>query len=207
MRVALLALAFSAVAAFAGAADNDQAPPQPVRLFTVPDFTEGVVFDRDGVGYISSGKYVYRFTLDGKHQQWAETGGANGHKILGDGTHLLCDRSQKAVLHLSADGKILGKAADACDGKPLRAPNDLTLDTPNHGFYFTDPEQSDLEHRIGTVHYVDAAGKVSLVDGGLAYGNGIALSADGKKLFVDETFTQRVYVYDVLGPGKLAPRR
>jgi gluconolactonase len=181
--------------------------PKPVRLFTVPEFTEGVVFDRDGVGYISSGKYVYRFTPGGKPEVWAETGGANGHKILADGTHLVCDRSQKAVLHLSADGKILGKAASACDGKPLRAPNDLTLDSRHGGFYFTDPEESDLEHRIGTVHYVDVQGNVTQVDSGLAYGNGIALSADWKKLFVDETFTTRVYVYDVLAPGKLGPRR
>jgi gluconolactonase len=179
----------------------------PVKLFTVPEFCEGIVFDKGGNGYISHGKFVTKFSLDGKHEVWAETGGANGHKILADGTHLVCDRSQKAVIHLSADGKVLGKAASECDGKPLRAPNDLTLDTPNGGFYFTDPEESDLDNRIGTVHYVDAAGKVHLVDKGLAYGNGIVLSADGKRLFVNETFTRQVHVYDVLGPGKLGPRR
>ena len=205
MRVMLVTFA---LAVLTGAGDaRPPAAPQPVRLFTVPEFTEGVVFDREGNGYISSGKYVYRFTEGGKPEVWAETGGANGHKILADGTHLLCDRSQKAVLHLSQGGKILGKAASECDGKPLRAPNDLTLDAANGGFYFTDPEESDLEHRIGTVHYVDAKGKVSQVDSGLAYGNGIVLSADGKKLFVDETFTRNVYVYDVLAPGKLGPRR
>jgi gluconolactonase len=210
MRVTLVAVACCAVFLLtAGAADSPSPSPnpKPVRLFTVPEFTEGVVFDREGAGYISSGKYVYRFTPGGKPEVWAETGGANGHKILADGTHLLCDRSQKAVLHLSADGKVLGKAASACDGKPLRAPNDLTLDTANGGFYFTDPEGSDLDHRIGTVHYVGAKGNVTQVDSGLAYGNGIVLSADGKKLFVDETFTTRVYVYDVLAPGKLGPRR
>lgn len=208
MRVTLVAGVLCAVAVLTGGAGNVPAPrPTPLRLFTVPEFCEGVVFDRDGAGYISSGKFVYRFALDGKPEVWAETGGANGHKILADGTHLVCDRSQKAVLHLSADGKILGKAAGECDGKPLRAPNDLTLDRANGGFYFTDPELSDLDHRIGTVHYVDSNGKVTQVDSGLAYGNGIVLSADGKKLFVDETFTNRVYVYDVLGPGKLSPRR
>jgi gluconolactonase len=202
--------ALGGCAADSGARDGAPgatAAPAPVRLFTVPEFCEGVVFDRDGVGYISSGKFVYCFTPGGKPEVWAETGGANGHKILADGTHLVCDRSQKAVLHLSADGKILGQAAGACDGKPLRAPNDLTLDTKSGGFYFTDPEESDLDRRIGTVHYVDSSGKVTEVDSGLAYGNGIALSADGKQLFVDETFTNRVYVYDVLAPGKLSPRR
>src|SRR5690348_13512510 len=99
MRVMLVTFALAAlIGVLIGAGDaQPPAAAQPVRLFTVPEFTEGVVFDRDGTGYISSGKYVYRFTLDGKHEVWAETGGANGHKILADGTHLLCDRSQKAV--------------------------------------------------------------------------------------------------------------
>lgn len=203
MRLVLSVVLLSAVAS--GCAVEKKVAP--VRLFTVPEFCEGVVFDKSGNGYISHGKFVTKFSLDGKHAVWAETGGANGHKILADGTHLICDRSQKAVLHLSSDGKLLGKAASECDGKPLRAPNDLTLDTPNHGFYFTDPEESDLDHRIGTVHYVDAAGKVHLVDSGLAYGNGIALASDGKRLYVDETFTRRIYAYDVLGPGRVGPRK
>jgi gluconolactonase len=186
---------------------GDAKPVEPARLFTVPEFCEGVVFDKDGNGYISHGKHVTKFSVDSKHALWAETGGANGHKILADGTHLVCDRSQKALLHLSADGKILGKAASKCDGRPLRAPNDLTLDRGNGGFYFTDPEESDLDHRIGTVHYVDAGGKVHLVDKGLAYPNGIVLTPDGKRLYIDETFTRRVYVYDVVGPGKVDPRR
>src|SRR5687767_4988700 len=68
-------------------------PVQPVRVVTLPAYTEGVVFDRDGNGYCSHDKTVTRFTPGGKHETWAETGGPNGHKILGDGTHLLCDRS------------------------------------------------------------------------------------------------------------------
>ena len=180
---------------------------EPVRLFTMPEFCEGIVFDKDGNGYVSHGTTVTKFSLDGKHEYWAATGGPNGHKILANGKHLICDRSRKAVLIVTSDGTLWDEAAGWCGDKHLRAPNDLTLDTPNGGFYFTDPEESDLERRIGTVHYVDADGKVSLVDKGLAYPNGIVLSPDGKRLYVDETFTRRVYVYDALGPGKVGPRR
>jgi gluconolactonase len=198
------------ILAIALAAANENPPAEkvkPVQLFKLPEFTEGIVFDRDGNGYISSGKVVYRFAPGGKPAVWAETGGPNGHKILPDGTHLLCDRSHKAVLHVSADGKLLGEAAKAFDGKPLNAPNDLTLDVANGGFYFSDPNETDDTMHGGAIYYVDSAGKVSQVDKGLAYPNGIALTLDGKRLYLGTSLTNTVNVYDVQAPGKLGPRR
>jgi gluconolactonase len=174
-----------------------------VELFRVPNYCEGVCFDHDGNGYISWGKSITKFSLDGKNAVWTETGAPNGHKILADGTHLVCDASQHAVLHLAADGKQLDPASKECDGKPLRGPNDLTLDTPNGGFYFSDPGGSSIDNLIGTIHYVDKAGKTTLLDDGLAFPNGIVLTPDGKKLYLAESQKNRVLVYDVTGPGKV----
>src|SRR5262245_47034333 len=174
---ALLGCAAASVAADLPASEQVKI----VKLLEVPNYCEGVVFDHDGRGYISWKDSITQFTLDGKHKVWAVTGAPNGHKVLADGTHLVCDASHHAVLHLAADGKMLEPASKECEGKPLRGPNDLTLDTPNGGFYFTDPGGSDRDKRIGTVHYVDKAGKTHLVDSGLAFSNGIALTADGKK--------------------------
>ena len=185
----------------------DPAKVQPVQLLTVPSYCEGVVFDKEGRGYVSWGKTITRFTLDGQQQVWAETGAPNGHKILADGTHLICDASQHAVLHLSADGKLLPHASKECDGKPLRGPNDLTLDSANGGFYFSDPGDSSKEKPIGTVHYVDAKGKTHLIDSGYAFSNGIVLAPDGKKLYVAESQQDRVWVYDVMAPGKVSPKK
>jgi gluconolactonase len=58
----------------------------------------------------------------------------------------------------------------------------LTLDTPNGGFYFSDPGESSLAKPIGTMHYVDRRGKTHLLASGLAFPNGIMLTPDGKKL-------------------------
>jgi gluconolactonase len=185
----------------------DPGKVEAVELFTVPRYCEGVVFDHQGRGYISWGKSITRFTLDGRHEVWAETGAPNGHKILADGTHLVCDASQHAVLRLSAEGKLLEPASKQCDGKPLRGPNDLTLDTRNGGFYFTDPGGSSDKNPIGTVHYVDAQGKTHLLDQGLAFPNGIVLRPDGKSLLVAESKQNRVLVYEILAPGKLGPRK
>src|SRR5439155_10482459 len=92
-------------------------------------------------------------------------------------------------------------------GKPLRGPNDLTLDVKNGGFYFTDPGGSDAKKLIGTIHYVDAQGKTHLLAEGLAYPNGIVLRPDGKTLLVAESQRNRILAYEVLGKGKVGPMK
>jgi gluconolactonase len=176
-----------------------------VKLFEVPNYCEGVVFDHEGNGYISHGKFITKFTPAGKNWIWVQMGAPNGHKILADGTHLVCDGEFNAVLRLDAEGKLLGQASSMCDGKPLRAPNDLTLDQTNGGFYFTDPGGSDDKKLIGTIHYVDKSGRTHLVDKGLAFPNGIVLTPDGKKLLVAESKKNRILAYDVTAPGKVGP--
>ena len=180
----------------------------PVKVVQVPAYCEGVVFDRSGNAFVSdtrNGK-IYRVRPEGEATVWAETGGPDGHKILADGTHLVCEESQHAMLHLDADGKVLGKASAECDGKPLRAPNDLTLD-PRGGFYFTDPGGSDVKNPVGTVHYVDPQGKTHLVASGLAYPNGIILRPGGKTLLVGESGYNHILEYRVLAPGRVGPKR
>ena len=184
---------------------------KPVKMFEVPNYCEGVVFDHQGHGYVSWGKTITKFTLDGTQrastETWAETGAPNGHKILADGTHLVCDASQHAVLRLSAAGKMLEPASNSCHGKPLRGPNDLSLDAPHSGFYFTDPGGSSDVAPIGTLHYVDAKGVTHLLDTGLAFPNGVVLTPDGKKLFMAESKHNRVLVYEVSAPGQVGARR
>lgn len=180
-------------------------PPAATLIAKVAKYTEGVVVDRAGQLYFSSEDTVYR-VRDGEATPWAKTGGPNGHKILGDGTHLVCDNKKHAVLRLDAEGKALGAASDQCDGKPLREPNDLSLD-PAGGFYFTDPASSNETKPDGTVHHVDPAGKTVLVAEGLAYPNGIVLRPDRKTLLVGESKRNRVLVFEVLSPGKVGPKK
>ncbi len=179
---------------------------RPVKILEQGDYSEGVVLDREGNLYFSHGKIVTVVSPDGSHRTWAETGQPNGHKILTDGTHLICDASRHAVLRLDADGELLKPAATECDGTPLRGPNDLSVD-PRGGFYFTDPGGSSDDKPIGTVHYVDPDGKTHLVDEGLAFPNGIAIHASANRLFVAESKRNRILVYDVTEAGKVGPRR
>jgi gluconolactonase len=183
----------------------DDKAVKPVEVLVVPEYSEGIVFDHAGNAYISHGDTVTRMTPAGKANPWAKTLAPNGHKILADGTHLVCDGNAHAVLHLDVNGKQLEPAAKECDGKPLRAPNDLSLDTPHGGFYFTDPANSDEKNPNGTVFYVDSRGTTRIVADGLAYPNGIVLRPDGKTLLVGESWKNRILGYPVLGPGRVGP--
>ena len=202
-----LLLALSLVPALlAGGELPPQSSVTPVKIAEVPGYCEGIVFDRAGVGYVSDTQHgtIYTVTQDGKTALWTTTAAPNGHKILADGTHLVCDKG--AVLHLDASGKKLKDASTECDGKPLRSPNDLSID-PKGGFYFTDPGGSDVKNPIGTVHYVDPQGKTHLVASGLAFPNGVVLRPDGKTLIVGESGHNRVLSFPVLSPGKVGARK
>jgi gluconolactonase len=181
----------------------DDKTVKPIEVVVVPEYSEGIVFDHAGNAYISHGDTITRITPAGKPSTWAKTSAPNGHKILSDGTHLVCDGNAHAVLHLDAEGKQLEPAAKECAGKPLRAPNDLSLDTKHGGFYFTDPGNSDDKNPNGTVHYTDSHGTTHLIAEGLAYPNGIVLRPDGKTLLVGESKKNRILAYPVLGPGRI----
>jgi len=203
MKKALVALVALMACTPAGELPPD-GTTDPVKVADVPGFCEGAVFDPSGTLYVSdlSGGTVYAVAPDGQLTAWAKLGGPNGHKILPDGTHLVCDGGRHAVLRLAADGSFLGNAAAESDGKPLKAPNDLTLDS-HGGFYFTDPGDSWKEDPTGTVQYVDRSGIVHTVFEGLAYPNGLVLRPDGKTLLLGESGTNRVLSFKVTAPGKL----
>lgn len=89
-----------------------------------------------------------------------------------------------------------------CGGRTLRAPNDLVMDGKG-GFWFTD-HGLRLERsadRTG-VYYgrCDGSGVTEVVfplDGP----NGIGLSPAGDRVYVAETYTGRLWAWDVDGPG------
>ena len=197
-------VSLAGLSGFAGELPDPASVPT-VKLFEVDKYCEGVVFDHEGNGYISHGANITKFKLNGEHEIWATYEAPNGHKVLADGTHLVCDGNMHAVLHLDADGKLIDKASSECNGEPLRGPNDLSLD-PKGGFYFTDPGGSDDQNPIGTVHYVTKKGKTRLVDEGLAFPNGIVLTPDRKTLYVGESKMNRVLKYEVKSPGKVGER-
>jgi gluconolactonase len=180
----------------------------PKKFVDIPHFCEGVVFDAAGDFYVSDMMEgtIYRVTDDRTVIVWGRTKRPNGHKIMPDGTHLVCDAAEKAVLRLDAGGNVIGRVSSGWQGEPLLGPNDVTLDGIG-GFYFTDPEGSGVLTPIGAVYYVDSAGVTHRVLHGLAYPNGLVVRPDGKTLLVGEGERNRILSYEILSPGKVGPAR
>ncbi|MGY9071927.1 MAG: SMP-30/gluconolactonase/LRE family protein [Acidimicrobiales bacterium] len=90
------------------------------------------------------------------------------------------------------------------DGNPLRGPNDIVFDASG-GFWFTDHGKSmDRQRDHGGLYYAQPDGSsIEEVIYPVEGPNGIGLSPDDSRLYVAETPTGRVRVWDVVAPGKL----
>jgi len=171
-------------------------------------FPEGPVFDRNENLYVVNlkGGCISRITPDGKVVKFVETGGApNGATIRQNGHLVVADFGLRAILDISPSGKIQVIARQWQD-KEFMGPNDLTFD-PNGNLYFTDPEGSSLDNRVGAVYCLTREGKVLLLADGFAYPNGIAVSLDDKTLYVAETFTGDIYQIPLKGDGTASTDR
>src|SRR5438093_8465565 len=202
--------------------------PEMRQITSGLQFPEGPVALADGsvvVVEIKRGTLT-RVAPDGKQTIVATTGGGpNGAAIGPDGMVYVCNNGgfewhELGGLTIPGDqpGNYSGGRIERvdprtgrvevlyreCDGQPLRGPNDLVFDQ-HGGFYFTDHGKARPRERDRTgVYYAkaDGSGIREIVFPSDAP-NGVWLSPDGKRLYVAETWTGRVWWWEITGPGEL----
>ena len=197
-------------------------------------FPEGPVAMDDGSVVLVEmfGPRITRVRPDGSKETVAEiAGGPNGAAIGPDGALYLCNnggsftpvevagllfpgpfdpdryiggRIQRVDLSTGAVSDLYTE----CNGRALRAPNDLVFDT-HGGFWFTDHGIRDLGARTSDltgIYYALADGSsITEVVFPTEAPNGIGLSPDGSTLYWAETHTGRVFRRSVAAPGELVP--
>jgi len=161
-------------------------------------YTEGPAVDMEGNIYFTTltGGQVIKLDREGNSSVWAETACPNGQRILSNGDHLVCDSKLAKVIRFDPAGKKIADAASgSCGDVLIRTPNDLVVDEAS-GFYFTD----SVRH-TGMVYFFGDDGSQTVVASDLDYPNGICLSMNKEKLFVAESYKNRILVIELKEPG------
>jgi gluconolactonase len=124
--------------------------------------------------------------------------GANGLYAEPAGTVLLADSGTRVVARFDPKTKQKTTLAVGYEGKKFNSPNDVVRRSDG-AVFFTDPpyglkdlDQSPVkELKFNGVYRVDTNGSVHLLDDGLSFPNGIALSPDERTLYVSNSDPKR----------------
>lgn len=211
-----LRIGWLAVAATAAALAADE-PPQPSGgtivdpdakwelLFTRPEpdvegLTESPAVGPDGSIYFSDIRRgenpgrIYRFDpTTGKVGVFAENSRKSNGLTFGPGGYLFAaegaDYGGRRISRWDVQSGERTVVTDRFNGKRYNSPNDICVDDSGN-LYFTDPryighEPRELERRA--VYRTSPTGEVVEITRDLMKPNGLALSPDGKTLYVAET--------------------
>jgi gluconolactonase len=173
------------------------------------DSPEGPAFDRVGnlffVNWLSSS--IVRMTPDGSATEFFNTGGIPaGLAFHPDGSLYVADEGDDihGVLRIAPDGDA-SILVNTYQGKPLNGANDLVFDQ-NGVLYFSDPWGTSADNPTGGFYRLFPDGTLEQLDSGLAFPNGLALTADGSAVILAETYRNRLLRYQIRADGSVGPR-
>ena len=213
----LALLAWMGLAAAPVAAQSDAAEalvPDDATVEVVAtgfQFTEGPLWMDDGTLLFSDipASTVYQWVEGDSVRVFRRPSGrSNGIARSPQGDLILAQHDGR-VSRITRDGQEI-VLADAYDGKRLNSPNDLVV-SRRGSVYFTDPpygvspEERELE--INGVYRLDGTGEVTLLADDFERPNGIVFSPDESVLYVNDTQTSDIRVFDVQPDGTLANGR
>ena len=206
MRV-LVALVFAA-AAFA----QDFSHMEVQRVVKGLHFAEGPVWSYDGFLLFSDTVVdkLLKLTPGSGDSVFAErAGGAIGNAYDTDGRLYTCEFRERRITRTLKNGKV-EILASRFEGKRFNAPNDIVVRRDGN-VYFTDPafgsQQDTRELDFYGVYHITPKGELELVAKWKTRPNGIALSPNGRTLYVSDSDDRSVRAYDLDNKGVASKER
>ena len=137
---------------------------------------------------------------DGSHECFVtlpEGSTGNGIRFNKAGDMLVADYTGHNILKVDMKTK---KISIYAHEPKMNQPNDIAL-APNGNLYASDP---DWPNKKGQLWLITPDGKVTLLESNMGTTNGIDVSPDGRKLYVNESAQLKVWVYDIKSDGTLS---
>ena len=221
MRKTLLTWISAVLAAWSsGAAPQGEEFPTPPTVaegagltvvYEADSFFEGPVWDPvTGRLYFTSfrkddNQQILRLDAPGKATVWMDkTQGVNGMRLSRGGRLLAAQAYGHHVFSMkigtTGPEDVVALTDTTFEGTTYNQPNDVA-EAPNGGIYYTDPDFKGKSK--SAVYYLSPERKASRVITNLKLPNGVLVSADGKTLYVGDSFEKRVYSYPVLADGSV----
>ena len=169
------------------------------------DHPEGLAFDRDG-NLWAGGELgqIYRIESKGKVKIVTNLGGFNLGLTLSARQELyVCNFKLGTLIHLDRSGKVL-RSWERVGPYRLRTPNFAVFDGEGN-LYFTD--SGEWHANDGFLFVLRPNGEIEQLLSGLAFPNGLSLSADEKMLFVVQSTKDNVLAISVRSPGTIGKPR
>src|SRR5436309_1742879 len=174
-------------------------------------YTEGPAWSREGYLIFSDtpADRLMKWMPGSAIEVFRPASGPAGNAFDAEGRLLTCETRARRVVRLDKKGA-LEVLAERWEGKRLNAPNDIVVSKTGH-IYFTDPAfGGQADHReldFYGVYHILPKGGIKLVAKPAGRPNGIALSPNGRTLYVSNSDEHNVRAYDVDKNGETSGER
>ncbi|KAB2901925.1 MAG: SMP-30/gluconolactonase/LRE family protein [Burkholderiaceae bacterium] len=168
-------------------------------------FLEGPVFDGAGNLYVTDIPWgrIFRIDPQGEWTLVAEYDGEpNGMKFMDAGTLLITDYKNGLMRLHVATGQVT-PYLERRNSERFKGVNDLVFDAEGN-LYFTDQGQSGLHDPSGRLYRLRPGGQLDQLLANVPSPNGVALSPDGRVLYLAATRGNCVWRVPLLPDGSVA---
>jgi gluconolactonase len=175
-------------------------------------YAEGPLWSREAFLLYTDAPNNKIYKLTSRHEPEVfrdDSQGAMGLTYDSQGRLYICETRGRRVIRIDKKNK-LDVLANAWQGKKLNAPNDIVVRRDGN-VYFTDPafgyQLDSRELDFYGVYHINPKGELSLAAKWTTRPNGIAISPNGRLLYVSDSDARTVRVYDIEKDGAPANER
>jgi len=121
----------------------------------------------------------------------------NGIRFDKAGYMYIADYTKHNILKVDPKDKSISVFAH---NDKMNQPNDIAISPITEFLYASDPKWADS---TGNLWMINRKGETFLLEGNIGTTNGIEVSPDGKRLYVNESIQRKIWAYDIKNDGRV----